>query len=121
MDVASLLISCWPPLGESDGVSAPVAWTVAEPSVAKGHPCPSKRQSCGALPILDWMSLEGGFFVCVAFVSIRNFVFANNACVAVQSFASDKHFSGKNASFADFGISLHFTNVLNCNKLLCCV
>lgn len=57
----------------------------------------------------------------MSFVLIRNFVFANNAYVAVQSFASDKHFSGKNAGFADFGISLHFASVLNCNKLLCCV
>lgn len=35
--------------------------------------------------------------VCGAFVLTRNVVFASNAYVAVESSASDKHFSGKSA------------------------
>lgn len=59
-DVISLLISHLPPLGESGGDSVPVAGTPAEPSAADACPCPSKQQSCWALLLLGWMSLEGG-------------------------------------------------------------
>lgn len=108
-DVISLLISNLSPLGEQWG-PCPGDWDPAELRAANAHPWPSKQRG--------WMSLEG---VCVC-----GFCFGYKCCLCKQcicccgKFCLWQTFFWQKCRFADIGISLHFTNGLNCNELLFC-
>lgn len=60
---------------------------------------PRRAESCQCTSLTQQATRleELGRCVCVAFVLATNVVFASNAYVAVESFACDKHFSGKSA------------------------